>query len=137
MFWTQIALVIAGPTLLIGVVVLVFFGTRPDTALEFSGTGDATSIAFEQGEDGQFANLCVTGRLAPVPEALDGVNALRARLVDASGATLRRTSTLVGESGGSNCSGSGSGALPPGSYHVEVEAPEHVFWTASARRVDR
>lgn len=127
-FWTQIALVIAGPALMIGFVVVLLMATaRP--IVELSGTESGTSTVFTQAQSGA-VEVCITGRLLDADATIAGTLA-KAELYSHSSGVVRSSSVLATPAGVTRCSGHAD--VEAGFYHLQVTASEHVRWEAWVR----
>ena len=129
MFWTQIILVLVILAILGGAAALLIIASRSGLDLELSGTGNASSMVFEQGA-GQDVEICLRARLRN-GEGVGSSGLAEAQIINAEGAVVRSVSVFAQGDGPGRCSG--RAAIAPGFYHVEVTSPTNVSWTATVR----
>ena len=128
-FWTQIALVIAGPALMIGFAVVLLMATGSRPIVELSGTESGTSTVFMQAQSGA-VEVCIKGRLLEADATIAETLATAELYAHASG-VVRFSSVLATSAGIARCSGYAE--IEPGFYHLQVTASEHVRWEAWVR----
>ncbi len=128
-FWTQIILVLFILAIVGGAAAVLIIASRSGLDLEFSGTGNASSMVFEQGV-GQDVEICLLARLR-AGEGVDSTGLATAQLINAELMVVRSVSVLAQGDGPGRCGG--RAAIAPGIYHVEVTSPPNVSWTATVR----
>lgn len=128
-FWTQIALVIAGPALMIGFVVVLIMATASRPIVELSGTESGTSTVFLQAQSGA-VEVCISGRLIE-PDATIAETLAKAELYAHSSGVIRSSSVLATPAGVTRCSGHAE--IEAGFYHLQVTSSEMVRWEAWVR----